>query len=341
MISDVLNTLERSGTIGRPRLTEMGKIKIGGLGESRPTRDGGTFRIPRKDDHFTITTVYREKSGDLRVDQELMNALVQEYGDDDGKLRSIPIRVLSDDIDDIVQTAIVWYGGKTVGARSDGKTVTWFNDPKNGKKLDKPKTEPWDDKFLELKTSKGDKLFKVHTTFDCVIATKEARWGGVYKFRTTSLISLQQLSSSLVHLSQLTGGIMVGMPLMLVMRPLQVAPNGQPTTVYVVHVELRGPDILQLQQQAVERAQYKLTFQKEIRQAQDQYRALITRPGTEVGVDVEEISAEFAPGADPLPDAKSQDTLTVDGKVFPAKEEREPGDESAPTPAEILSGKEV
>ena len=43
-----------------------------------------------------------------------------------------------------------------------------------------------------------------------MIAAKESRFGGVYKFRTTSIISFKQLYSSLLHIHQLTGGVLVG-----------------------------------------------------------------------------------------------------------------------------------
>ena len=43
----------------KPRLPELGKIKIGGLGQERQARSGGTYRQPVKDDHFTIKNLHR------------------------------------------------------------------------------------------------------------------------------------------------------------------------------------------------------------------------------------------------------------------------------------------
>src|SRR5687768_3771278 len=79
-LEDIFNTLKTDGA--KPRLCELGKIKIGGLGEARQKQGGGTWRLPRKDDHFTITTLYRDARGDLLPDKELMDQLLDEFGDD-------------------------------------------------------------------------------------------------------------------------------------------------------------------------------------------------------------------------------------------------------------------
>ena len=84
---------------------------------------GGTYRLPRKDDHFTVTTLHRDKDGALIPDKALMAELAQ-YADPDGKIRQLPVCLLSDDLEDVIQTAWVWYVGKKVAARSDGVTLT-------------------------------------------------------------------------------------------------------------------------------------------------------------------------------------------------------------------------
>lgn len=293
-IAEILQSLGKDGEV---RLTELGKIKIGGLGASRPTRGGGTFRMPRKDDHFTVTTLHRNAAGDLITDTRLMEQLIEHYGDpEDGKLRQIPIRLLSDDIDEVLQSAIVWYGGKKVAARSDGKMVTWFFDRRNGRKLDQPLEEEWKPEYFGLTNSQGAKLFKIHSVLNCVIAAEESRFGGVYKFRTTSVVSSKQLYASLLHVHQLTGGVLTGMPLMLVVRPIQVSPNGQTTTVYVVHVELRGAGLKELQEAAVKQMQYMLENRQRILTAKKEYQKLLAAPGTETDVaEVEQLTEEFHP----------------------------------------------
>lgn len=291
MIADILETLPNGG----PRIVELGKIKIGGLGNTIQTRAGNTMRLPRKDDCFTITTNRRDTAGDLIPDAQVMEALKEQYADDDGKLRRIPIFLLSNEPEDVLQAAWAWYGGKTCGARGDGKTITWFCDPKSGQRLKEPKEEPFDKAMLDWTDSRGNKLLKLHAVFNCVIGVKEARWGGVYRFRTTSVISFQQLHGSLVHLSQLTGGVLQAIPLMLVVRGIQVAPDGKPTTVHVVHVELRGSDLAAIQNQALERAKYMLTFHQQMSSTLTQYRRLLVAPGQESDDEAGHIQEEFAP----------------------------------------------
>lgn len=296
-ILDILESLpSKNGFAIGNGLCELGKIKIGGKSKTvRTSGSGNKWRAPEKYDHFVITTMNRDGDGDLVVDKTLMEQLLAEHGDTDGKLRRIPIRLLSDSIDDVIQSAFVWYGGKTIGARSDGKTITWFNDHCTGSRMKEPVEEPWNPEYLDLTNKSGVKLIKVHSNFSCVIAAKEARWGGVYKFRTTSVISLRQLHGSLLHLLQLTGGILVGMPLMLVVRPMQVAPDGKPSTVHVVHVELRGGDMMQLQQNALEMAKFRLAFADQIQNTQRQYRRLLALPGNETPEEAQDITTEFVP----------------------------------------------
>lgn len=302
-LAEILDIVSNDGN--SPRLTQIGAIKIGGKSaQVRKTDSGGTWRAPEKWDSFKIVTMNRDAKGDLIPDEVLMSQLVDQYGDKDGKLRQIPIRVLSDEMDLVLQSSILWYGSKTLGAKSDGKTVTWFNSPEHtsyGRRLPEPKTEPWDNKFLDMTAPNKNPLFKIHTIFNCVIAAKEARWGGVYKFRTTSVISFRQLHASLLHLSQLTGGILSGMPLFMVLRPVQVSPDGKPTTVFVTHIELRGPELMELQQQAIAMGEFRVKFKERIEETTRQYRKLLAAPGTESAEDAKDISEELHPDEVDLP----------------------------------------
>ena len=330
----------------KARLTELGKLKIGGKGKEITSRSGAKFRQPLKLDRWIITTMQRDAGGNLEPDIELMRQLAEEYGspaddtahaDDPGAieladglkvLRQIPIRLLSNDIEDVMQSAYVWYAGKSVSARSDGETITWFYDRTNGKRLPEAKTEPWDESMLELADSKGNKLLKLHTVFNCVIAAKEARWGGVYKFRTTSVITGKQLYGSLTQLLQLTGGVLIGMPLVLVVRPIQVTPDGKATTVYVVHVELRGPDLTSIQDQAFAQMQYLVANKERMQVAQARYKMLLVGPGEETTeAEVIDVEEEFHP-AQP-----SKDDLEPPSEADPLLQPKEPSGAEAASAA--------
>lgn len=293
-LSDIINAMGH-----KPRLVELGKIKIGGLGEARTAKGGGSYRMPVKFDHFRVTTMNRDEDGDLVMDAELMRALHAEHGDSDGQLRQIPISLLSNDPDDIMLTRWVWYNGKRCAASSDGKTLTVHYDRKTSKWLDEPNTLEWNQEWADAKDAKNNPLFKLHSTLHCAIRSTCARWGGVYKFRTTSRISFDGLFSTLMHISSLTGGVLIGMPLFLVLRPVRVNPDGKASTVYVCHIELRGPDLLKLQQDAVQVMSYRVANREQVAQLETQYRALLTAPGEESQRETSDVVAEFHPDEQP------------------------------------------
>lgn len=285
--------------IRQPRICELGKIKIGGLGEERPAQGGGTWRLPVKLDHFVITTLIRDERGNLIPDTVLMESL-SEYADRDGKLRTLPIALLSNDVDEVLQAAWVWYCGKKLGAKSDGQTLTWYHNPNTGARLEKPQVRDWSPEVAERRDAKGYLLFKLHSTMNVVIAAKQARWGGVYKFRSTSQISASQLYGSLLHLRELTGGLLRGLPLRMVVRPVPVAPEGQPKTVFVVHIELAGGDFNAALDTAMRRAQLEMANAKQLHQTQKEYRALLASPAEfDDDIDEETTGQEYHGTASP------------------------------------------
>lgn len=300
----------------KPQLVELGSIKIGTLGEKRTSRGGAEFRLPKKLDHFEVMTKFRGENGLLIPDEETMSALKADYADEDGHLRKIPIAVLSDHIPDFLRASWAYYRGKQCIARSDGKTLTRFISPE-GEKLDPPQETEWTEEHEHLtqKISGNDvPVFKKHISLDAVIAIPEARWGGIYRFRTTSAITGDQLYGSLIHLKQLTGGVLTGMPLMLVVRPVQVSPGGKTTTVYVVHVELRGNDLMHLQKMALERARFQKENRKQLLEVRREMKLLLHDPGEGESPDVQsDIQQEFHP------EAEKPDTSDNFRRVFDAK----------------------
>lgn len=297
-----------------PRTVQIGCIKIGRKEEkARRTNDGREWYAPEKLDNFLVTSMNRDGRGQLLVDKVVMDELAKTgYADPDGKLRRIPIRVLSNDPEDIMAATWCWYAGRHIGARSDGKNVTWFvgNEKKNWRQLlPEPVTEPWTPKWEDWADTKGNKFFKRHVVFNAVVACSASRFGGVHKFRTTSSITGDQLYGGLVHILTLTNGILMGMPLELVVRPMQVSPtvdNKQITsTVYVVHVELIGSDLQAIQELAMKQAKFQLSTHSTTTAAIQQYRAMLRAPGHETNErEILDISDEFHPEVEDKPEVK-------------------------------------
>lgn len=320
-----------------PRIAELGKIKIGYLGEERKSKGGGLYRLPLKLDYFLITGNERGQDGRLVVDTTLMDSLKEQgLADPDGKLRKLPIYLLSDDPDEVLQAAYVSYDGKRRLATCDGATVKTYY--KGATKLVGPALTPCTGEHEHPP-------WKVHCNLSCVIASGAARFGGVYRLRTTSVISTQQLYGGLLHIMTLTGGILTGIPLRLVVRPMQVAPDGKPTTVYVVHIELHALDLADVQRQALDAAVYRAKHHAQIQAAQRQYTALLTAPGDESPDEIDDIVAEFHPPKSVVADGRAEaimGQLTSQPVVAskpdpetpqdpPAEEpDREPGDDDEP-----------
>lgn len=307
-----------------PRLCELGKIKIGGLGEWTTSKNGKKFRPPRKDDHFTITTMMRNAEGDLLPDDELMKKLEAQFG---SPLRTLPIILLSDDIDEVLAAQYARYDGKTCIATCDGETCKW-NFDKAGVEI--PGGHP-----MPCNGEHETRGWKLHTNLSCVIACGQARLGGVYRFRTTSQITTEQLYGGLAHISTLTGGVLQGIPLHLVVRPMQVAPGGNPTKIYVVHIEIHATDYGDVQRKALESAQMRRDTARSIKAAQTEYRALLAAPTPGDDEDPEEQAAvgqEFHPIEDAVEDEKPAAAVAaMKAKVAEATKVPDP-----PTTAEWL-----
>ena len=291
------------------QLTELGRIKTGGLGEARTSAKGGTYRLPVKHSYFTIVGNERDSAGDLIEDAALMKRLLDAHGEDviekkkDAKgvvakvkvrrLRELPIVLLSDSLDEVLLASYCVYNGKACACRCDGENATYYQTCNGGvwTMLPEPKVVPCNKEHEKPG-------WKLHIKLLCAISELSNRFGGFYTWRSTSEISLEQLVGGLRYIQSLTCGVLAGLPLRLVIRPVVVTPEGKPTTVYVVHVELRADDLSAVQRMALEMAQVRLRNAKELSAVGQQYRALLSAPGeNETAEEAAETAAEFHPVA--------------------------------------------
>lgn len=287
-----------------PTLAEGGKIKIGGLGEVRQGKSG-PYRVPRRDDHFTITKTERGPSidgarGDLLPDEDLMLELM--HYDNQGNvapLREIPIVVHGDDIEEVFPTTYAIYSGRKLACRGDGKVAKRYRF-ENRQRLD----EAYEVACPCERLGREKDPCKAHGTLHCSIRVPgQAVAGSLYKWRTTSIISIRQVLGSLNHILAACG-VLQGLPLMLCLKPMEVSPKGQSSTVYVCHIELRAKDVQAVQQQALQMAQLRNTVAAEIQTARATYRAMIEAPAEEQDNDEQaEVQQEFhPPPEEPPPD---------------------------------------
>ena len=105
--------------------TEVGKIKIGGKGEHRKSKEGRDYQIPVRYDHFVITTTERDpNTGNYYPDLDLMKKIDPEL-----KPKEIPIRLMFDSIDMNFWSSFQYYHGNKCVCRGDGEQATrWGKD---------------------------------------------------------------------------------------------------------------------------------------------------------------------------------------------------------------------
>lgn len=233
----------------------LGHIKIGAKSaEVRTAKSGNEYRAPEKHDYFTLTSLAKDERGDYLPDERLMESL-HAYADTDGKLRQIPVMPLSNSLDEILYTRYEWYKGEKLAGYSDGETLTLNYDRRQNVWLREPRTMSWNPKFLEELDTYKKPLFRLHGRLRVSIAAPDARWGGFYQFATHSPTSIGRMYQTLQKIALPTQGLLQGLPLRLMLRPIQVKPNGVPTTVYVTHLELVGSDLLPIHRQAIAQTQ--------------------------------------------------------------------------------------
>ena len=211
------------------RLAEVGKIKIGGLGDKRKGQNGSDYRIPKKFDHFVVTTTERDKNGDLTVDQSIM----KELGE---KPKELSIRLLFDDEDMNFFTSYQYYAGKKCICRGDGenaqrKITTNKEDVKKGKdpvfEIKPIKCDPKTCEFM-----KAGKC-KVCGILSCLL-TKFPSFGGCYRFRTHSYGSVNNIMAALKFFKANTNGVLQGLPLKLIFLKKATEDHGNVDTVGLV-----------------------------------------------------------------------------------------------------------
>jgi hypothetical protein len=246
------------------RLAEVGKIKIGGKGETRTKSNGkGTYQLPVRYDHFVVTTTAKGKDGNFIPDEKVMKAL----GDRPTELK---IRLLFDDIDMNFFTSFAFYHGAKCLCRGDGE-IAEMEFIKAGKPsfrlLDRTPNGDWTDS-AEQKVQAGEVRHiecdpdtcpnmrpdangatrcKPSGILSCILPDAN-EIGGVYRFRTHSWNTLSNILASLDLIKTISGGVLVGLPLKLQMLKKSTEEHGNVNT---VNIAFDGEDYQQMRKQAL------------------------------------------------------------------------------------------
>jgi hypothetical protein len=268
-----------------PQLAERGKLKIGEKGEMKTSQGGKQFTLPRKLDHFLITTMQRDAAGRLMPDVALMARLKPEGG----KITEVPVRLLYDDIDLNFLTRYSCYRGNRCWCSGDGEAAQRFTG-ENGKYQEVPcPCERVDPLYT------GQDRCKILGTLQVLIEGVD-RIGGVWKFRTTSWNTVNAILSSLALIKTITGGPLAGIPLHLVLSPktVTVPTTGQNMVVYVVSLEFRGTE-QELAELGYQIARRRMEHRIKMEQVESDARARLVAPHQEPQEEQAETAQEFYP----------------------------------------------
>lgn len=219
----------------QPALATAGHIKIGGLGEKRKKQNSNdTWQMPVKFNHFLITKTTRGDDGNLEPDIDLMSDLEPQWADRDGKIRQLPIVLHSDDIREVFPAKLAYYNGKSLLCSGDGRDAVRHKiDKQTGKRVSSYGVPcPCEHSSL---VAEGGKC-KPHATLHCsIVVPGRGLFGSVYRWRTTSAISIRRMMGSLQQVQGVVGSL-CGVQLVLVVSEVQLVGKAP---VHVCHVELR------------------------------------------------------------------------------------------------------
>ena len=211
-----------------PRFAEVGKIKIGGKGETRKSKDGKDYQLPVRYEHFVVTTTEKGKDGNFVINHELMKQLGSEP-------KEIPIRLPFDDIDLNFFTSFQYYSGNKCICRGDGEKAERTGQDGITKTV---KCDPDSCEFL--KTEKC----KVSGILSCQIPLS-GEIGGIYRFKTHSWNSVSSILAGLEYFAQNTNGILQGLPLKLKFLKKATQDHGN---VNIVTIVLDGIELVKMRE---------------------------------------------------------------------------------------------
>ena len=281
-------------------LPERGKIKIGKKGHVKKSKAGNEYQLPQKLDHFLITTLVKDETGNFIQDEVLTN----QYADEKTKkITKIPIHFWFNEIEKNFPSRYACYNGRKVICSGDGET---------GIETGKEGTIPCPCARFTDSSYQGSKC-KMNGVLNCQIAGAKTL-GGVWKFRTTSYNTITGIYSSLVLFSQRTGGQLAGIEFNLVINPkIATTPDGKSQTIYVVGLEFDG-DLNDLREKGFELLKASYEHKDRIdRIEQDINNKNLLTAGAIDAEEEAEIAEEYYPGE--IVDKKTGEILSASEKI--------------------------
>lgn len=260
-----------------PRFIEVGKIKIGGKGEMKKSKEGKEFQLPIRYDHFVVTTTEKGKDGNYIPDHAIMKKLV-EYCNG-GDVREIPIRLPFDSIDMNFFTSFQYYHGNKCVCRGDGESAERTAQDGSIKKI---KCDPDACEYLKNEKCKVSGILSCHIPLSMEV-------GGVYRFRTHSWNTVSGILASLKYFSDNTNGVLQGLPLKMKFLKKSTQDHGN---VNVVTVVLDGIELMKMRELALVEYENRMKLGIDMKLLESQAREAGFTVETD---DPEDVAAEWYP----------------------------------------------
>jgi hypothetical protein len=329
----------------QPSFPELGRIKIGMLGPERTSSKGNKYRTPEKLDHFRVTQRVRDAQGQFALDEEV-HKLVGE------KPTELNVTLLYDDPTLNCPSRLACYVGTRRWCHGDGGTALRLDAAGIYREqacpcplLLSPETAPENagkqDPNYHLKC-------KPNGSLSVQLPYKQSSVG-VYRFRTTSVESIQSILTVQGAILMRTGGVLGGIPLRLRLYPATDNTPGGASKSWKVTLDLPPGGWAEVDEAAREivrnRSASRLGMKAIEADARRQMRALgagtveadklidelFPRPMTEVnGVEVLDDEPEASEAETPQPDETAPETW--DRLADPAEQAKALGTEPAAEP---------
>lgn len=259
-----------------PRLAEVGKIKIGTLSDKMVKGR----RLPKKLDHFVVTSILRDESGNLLIDEDM----TKKIGD---SCQELPIYLCYDDPQLNFATFFAHFTQSRLQCMGNGRTASRTMESGDKEEIVcNPKT-------CEAYQKKQCKPYGRLS----VILADASRVGGCHVLRTTSWNSIRNILTSMSFIRTITGGILAGIKLKMRLIPMQVQPKdmGRTVKIYTVNIEYDG-SWEELKDEAAKEMQRRVQLGTNMKQIESGDREMIVEQvKTEAEEQAAEMSQEFNP----------------------------------------------
>ena len=316
---------------------ELGRIKIGMLGDEKTSKAGNKYRMPVKLDHFRVTQRVRDAAGQFALDVEVQ----KEVGDTPTEL---DVTLLYDDPTLNCPSRLACYQGSRRWCHGNGEQALRLDDKSVYRWRSCPCPLLLAPESAEENKGKSDNQLikcKPNGSLGVQLPCKQSSIG-IYRFRTTSAESIQSILTVQGAILMRTGGVLGGIPLRLRIYPATDNTPGGASKSWKVTLDLPAGGWHEVDEAAKEIVKNRAASRVGMMAIEADARRQMKQLGTgtaEADALIDELFprpvTEYAgvQVMDAEPDGGTEDlTEVLDAEPEPAKEEKTPEPVPEPEP---------